>query len=93
MGTLPHTSKEARLDLRISVSQKALLEQAAGVQGKKLSEFVISASTEAAEIALADQTRIVLTEEQMANFLAKLEEPPQVVPQVQELFKRKSVFE
>jgi uncharacterized protein (DUF1778 family) len=85
--------KDARIDLRVNPNQKALLEQAAASQGKKLSDFVITASTEAAEIALADQNRFALSDEKMEKFLASLEEEPQILPQLRELLTRKSVFE
>jgi len=88
-----HSGKDARIDLRVNLSQKKLLEQAAASQGKKLSEFVINASTEAAELALADQNRFLLPEDQMALFLASLEEEPVVIPKLKDLFDRKSVFE
>lgn len=85
--------KDARIDLRVNLSQKTLLELAAASQGKKLSDFVISASTEAAQLALADQNRFVLPEEQMTRFLEVLEEEPQDLPALRALFARKSVFE
>ncbi len=86
-------SKDARIDLRIDQAQKALLELAAASQGKKLSEFVISSSTEAAQLALADQNRFVLPEAEMEKFLASLEDEPTEIPGLRDLFSRKSVFE
>lgn len=85
--------KNARIDLRISDDQKALLEQAAASQGKKLTDFVIGASTDAAQLALADQNRFALEEEPMRAFLQLLEKDPEVVPGLRRLFDRKSVFE
>lgn len=85
--------KSARIDLRVNQAQKSILEQAAASQGKKLSEFVILASTEAAQLALADQNRFFLSEAQMTKFLASLDEEPQEIPALRELFLRKSVFE
>ncbi len=93
MKPATHTSKDARIDLRVNPTQKALLERAAASQGKKLSDFVISASTEAAHLALADQNRFTLPEDKMAQFLANLEEEPRDIPQLRALFARKSVFE
>ncbi|RYG27134.1 DUF1778 domain-containing protein [bacterium] len=86
-------TKDARIDLRVNLGQKALLEQAAASQGRKLTDFVIAASTEAAVIALADQNRFSLTETEMDQFLEKLEEPPRDIPRLRDLFRRKSVFE
>ncbi len=85
-------SKDARIDLRVNQAQKALLEQAAASQGKNLSDFVITVSTEAARMALADQNRFVLPEEQMVQFLALLEDEPRENPALRKLFDRKSVF-
>lgn len=93
MRTSASPSKDARIDLRVNLAQKVLLEQAAAAQGKKLSDFVINASTEAAQLALADQNRFFLPEEQMSSFLAKLDEEPGPVPGLRQLFARKSVFE
>ncbi len=87
------TLKDARIDLRVNLSQKALLEQAAAAQGIKLSEFVIGASTEAAALALADQRKFVLPEDQMEKFLASIEEEPTPLPALKALFDRPSVFE
>lgn len=87
------SSKDARIDLRVNLTQKTLLERAAASQGKKLSDFVISAATEAAQLALADQNRFTLPEDKMAVFLASLEEEPREIPGLRDLFARKSVFE
>lgn len=85
-------TKESRIDLRVKPVEKALFERAAAAQGKKLSEFAVSAMTVAAEMALADQTRLVLSEEGMGRFLAALEEEPREIPALRELFARPSVF-
>lgn len=90
---IAQNSKDARIDLRVNQAQKALLEMAAASQGKKLSDFVITASTEAAQMALADQNRFSLPEAEMKKFLASLEEEPTEIPALRELFTRKSVFE
>lgn len=93
MKAIAQNSKDARIDLRVNQAQKALLEMAAASQGKKLSDFVITASTEAAQMALADQNRFSLPEAEMKKFLASLEEEPTEIPALRELFTRKSVFE
>ena len=93
MSITIQTSKDARIDLRVSHAQKALLEMAAASQGTKLSDFVISTSTEAAQTALADQSQFFLPEEQMKKFLESLEEEPTEIQGLRDLFARKSVFE
>jgi uncharacterized protein (DUF1778 family) len=93
MKAVTQNPKDARIDLRVNHAEKALLELAAASQGMKLSEFVVSASTEAAEMALADQNRFALPQDQMDQFLASLEAEPQNVDALRSLFARKSVFE
>ncbi len=90
---MPPHNKVARIDLRITPTQKALIEQAAAAQGRTLSEFMVGASTAAAHLALADQNRFVLTDEQMARFLQRLDEEPTEIAGLRELFARKSVFD
>jgi len=90
--TAPSSTKDARIEFRVNLAQKSLLERAAAAQGQKLSDFVIGASTEAAEMALADQNRFLLSEAQMTEFLARLEDPPSELPALRALFDRKSVF-
>lgn len=92
-GHMAAITKDARIDLRVNLAQKSLLEQAAASQGKKLSEFVIAASTEAAQAALAEQNRFVLSDAAMEKFLSSLDEEPQVLPQLRDLLTRKSLFE
>lgn len=86
------TIKDSRIDVRLSKSQKTLLEQAAAARGKSLSEFMVTVSTEAAEMVLADQNRLSLSEEAMQSFIARLEEPPRVLPKLKALFERPSVL-
>lgn len=93
MKAVTQNPKDARIDLRVNQAEKALLELAAASQGMKLSEFVVSASTEAAEMALADQNRFALPQDQMDQFLASLEAEPQNIEALRSLFARKSVFE
>lgn len=88
-----HGQKQTRIDLRLEAKEKELLLSAALSQGKKLSEFVITASVEAAHSALANQNRFILTDAEMADFLTRLDADPQPLPALRELFTRKSVFE
>lgn len=90
---MPYPSRSARIDLRVNPAQKALLEQAAAAQGRNLSDFVISASTEAAQLALADQNRFALPEAQMQRFLDALDAPVHPVDGLRELFARRNLFE
>jgi uncharacterized protein (DUF1778 family) len=93
MRSTTMSSKDARIDLRLNQIQKVLLEKAAQLQGRSLSEFVIAASTDAAETTLANDARLFLSEVQMDQFLVSLEEEPRIIPELKALFARKSVVE
>jgi uncharacterized protein (DUF1778 family) len=38
----PDTSRDARLEVRVSAAQKSLLQHAAALSGRTLSEFVVT---------------------------------------------------
>ena len=51
-------SRGARLEARISVEQKAVLQQAAALSGRTLSEFVVASAQEAANRVIQDPARV-----------------------------------
>jgi uncharacterized protein (DUF1778 family) len=53
---------------------------------------LVSALARAAE-TLNDRQRFELNAEQWAKFMTALDEPPQVVPQIQQLFREPSPFD
>lgn len=91
-GDMQAAIKDARIDLRLKGPEKELFERAAEARGQRLSEFVIASLTEAAEIALADQTEFTMSEEAFERFIERLERPPQAIPALVELFRLKSVI-
>ena len=40
----PDTTRDARLEARVSAAQKSLLQQAAALSGRTLSEFVVASA-------------------------------------------------
>jgi uncharacterized protein (DUF1778 family) len=50
-----------RLEARITVSQKALIEHAAGLQGRSVTDFVLSSVQEAAAKAIDEHQRLTLS--------------------------------
>jgi len=65
---------------------KALLIQAARLQRVKLTDFMVRASQVAAESALADRTRFVLSAEKWKQFNEALDSPAREIPALRELF-------
>jgi uncharacterized protein (DUF1778 family) len=75
---LPETqSKRARIDVRASASQKALLERAAALEGRSLSEFVLAYAQPAAERTIREQSVIALSTRDSETFVEALLNPPE----------------
>ncbi|MDQ3813725.1 MAG: DUF1778 domain-containing protein [Armatimonadota bacterium] len=92
--------KEARLHIRTSPSQKALLAQAARARHLKVSQFVLQTCLEAAEKVVREEeealatipTVIPVSAEEFAWLMEKLEEPPQEVPALRRLLAEAPVW-
>jgi uncharacterized protein (DUF1778 family) len=68
-------SKTARLEARISPEQKALLERAAALSGRTLSEFVVSSAQETAARLVREQEVMNLGVRDRKAFVAALLKP------------------
>ena len=87
------TTKSERLALRLASADKAKLASAAALQHRTVTEFVLTASREAAEHVLGAQTRFHQPPARHRAFLAALDAPPRDLPQLKRLFSRRSVLE
>jgi uncharacterized protein (DUF1778 family) len=84
MTALSHPKSE-RIDVRASAPVKQLLQEAARVAHKNVSEFLLDAGINAANQALADRTRFELSEENWLAFQAALDRPVTAKPKLQKL--------
>jgi len=64
------------VNLRVREEIRDLIDQAARIQGRSRSDFMIDAARRAAEEALLDQTLVRVDRETYAHFLAVLDDPP-----------------
>ena len=69
--------KRARLDIRASVTQKALIEQAAALEGRSVSEFVLAYVQPVAERTVQDRQILELSARDSARFIEILLNPPE----------------
>jgi len=69
-------SRDARLEARISVEQKAVLQQAAALSGRTLSEFVVASAQEAATRVIQEHETIRLSRAEQIAFVTALLDPP-----------------
>jgi len=80
--------KNLTLTLRISPEDKRTLQEAARLQQVKVSEFVLRTARENAQAVLAEQTRFVLSPEQMEAFNQALDGPARELPELRRLLSQ-----
>lgn len=86
-------AKSERIELRTTPAMKALLQRAAAVSHKNVTEFVLEAGLKAAEEALIDRRAFGLSDESWQAFHDLLDRPVTHKPQLAALLSRKSVLE
>jgi len=69
--------KRESLNIRIKPDERGLIDRAAKARGKTRTDFILDAARLAAEEALLDQMLIVTSREAYAEFLTRLDQPPQ----------------
>ena len=77
-----------RLDMRLAAETKALLERAAALKGQSLTDYAISNLVEAALQTIERQERIVLSDRGRAQFLAALDRPARLLPNLVKAAKK-----
>ncbi|MGL6111447.1 MAG: DUF1778 domain-containing protein [Rubrivivax sp.] len=73
----PDSTRGARLEARVSAAQKSLLQHAAALSGRTLSEFVITSAQDAARLLIAAHESIRLSREEQLAFVQALLQPPE----------------
>ncbi len=73
-------TRSERIEARTTPGILALVKQAAEMQGRSVSEFVISAAEEAAKRAIEETQIVRLSAEDQKRFVASLLDPPDVAP-------------
>lgn len=70
-------TRRETLNLRIPAAVRSLIDRAAESSGKTRTDFILGAARRAAEEALLDRTVLSVNSTIYAQFLARLDEPPQ----------------
>ena len=70
-------ARRETLNLRIPAIERNLIDRAAASSGKTRTDFILGAARRAAEEALLDRTVLSVNSTTYAQFLARLDEPPQ----------------
>lgn len=86
---MPSTISTARLEARISTDLHALLKRAAEIQGRTMTDFVISAVQDAAQRAIEQAEVMRLTLADQECFARVLLSPPEPAPALGRAFERR----
>lgn len=78
-----------RFEARLPASLYALLKEAADLQGRTLSDFVIASAREAAEEAIARRNVIQLRLAEQKRFAAAILNPPPVASALEKAMKNR----
>jgi uncharacterized protein (DUF1778 family) len=85
--------REERLEVRLSKTAKNTLQQAAALQRKTISAFVLDSILAAAAETLANRREFPLSTKQYDAFVAALDAPPKHKPRLAKLLNTASVLE
>jgi len=86
-------AKTARIDLRMTLAAKVLLEQAAAARHKTVSEFLLDNALKAAEETLSDRRLFLLDDTQWDAFNDRLNQPATDNPGLKDLAVAKPRWE
>jgi len=81
-------SRRHRIEVRVSPEQDALIRQAALIEDTSVTAFVLDAVTSKARKLVKQNHDLVLSNEAFDRFMAELDRPAEVVPELVALFNR-----
>lgn len=87
------TARSARLGLRATLEQEAVLRRAADVAHKSLTDFILDSACLAAEQTLLDQRLFMVSGSQCQTLMELLERPAQPNEGLRDLFSRKAPWD
>lgn len=79
--------KDVRIDLRTSTQQKSTLERAAELKHISLSSYILSTSLKQAQIDLAENSSLVLSNPDRDLMMNALDDPPEPNEALKRLFQ------
>jgi uncharacterized protein (DUF1778 family) len=96
MGTMvpePSRLRTENINLRVTSSQKALIDRAAEAQGRNRSDFMLDAACREAESVLLDQRYFNLDDDAFRRFTELLDAPPKSNPRLARLLRTRAPWE
>ena len=80
--------KDSRINLRTSLDDKSLLERAASLRHLSLSSYMIATSIRQAQLDLAEQETLLVSNSERDMIMKALENPPKPNAALRKLFKK-----
>jgi len=84
------TTLTGRLNFRLTADQERSLRQAAALVGQSVTGFVLSTAVEHAQEVLERANHVQLSASEFHRFVAEVDKPAELVPELVTLFKRDS---
>ncbi|MBQ9626239.1 MAG: DUF1778 domain-containing protein, partial [Treponema sp.] len=79
--------KSQRIDFRANAKQKSILEKAAGLKNLTLSSYILTSSLRQAQIDLAENDTLLLSDKSRNLVMSALENPPKPNAALKGLFR------
>src|SRR5438128_11308474 len=80
MKKKPARSKPYRFDARLDEDQKTLIQRAADLEGRTMTDFVLHSAEAAAERTIQDRVTLILSARETESFVTAILNPPQPGP-------------
>ena len=81
-------ARAQRLEARVTGEQKSLIERAAALQGRTVTDFVLTSVQEAARRTIEEQQRLALSVRDSEAFVAALLDPTPVNERLRDTVRR-----
>lgn len=81
-------SRRHRLEVRVTPEQDALIRQAADLEDRTVTAFVLDTVTSKAKRVVKQHQDLVLSNDAFDRFIAQLDKPANPVPELVDLFKK-----
>jgi uncharacterized protein (DUF1778 family) len=86
-------TRSEKLDLRLTARDKRILQEAAAVERRSVTEFVLHSALTRAEETLLDRRSFYVDAETYDRFMEALDAPARDIPRLKRLLTEPSVFD
>jgi uncharacterized protein (DUF1778 family) len=90
---MPKMPKETRLNLRVSLHEKAVIAKAAAIKRTTTSKFILQNAYVVASEVISEQANFALPDKQWKKFCQALDAPTRSIPALKKLLKEPGVFD